>query len=711
MVMLEYEWMHCFFNKQPRYSLHLGRTTSHSFSFALAAVLVGFSSPVVNFDVVNPSTLVSTTKCHRQSSAASMTFDLHEQPQRSASLLGLPSSLRHRIYLHTGVAGRDGNPCTYYLDGSRTRSFGDDPPPANNFAGLLLSCRTIYHETAALLYSANRFVIFVSSHVWSWAPHRGSLAPLHALSPTAVASLTNLKIVLSESSCHRRVGSRSSPNYCCRDGHEDEPWTPRGICANMHGAWHRPPWFHPTMGVEQSSAEEAVQAMLGEWHDAAAYLSSFLGVGRLELSLVCDIAPAHQYALEAARLAIAPLGLFPQLQDCHIRLSDSSDPSLQRLAEGSVLQACGSTPPRYLEPATTTTLALTSLPTELRLRILEYTDLITPWKEVTWSRQERKYQICLPPCLLFEDRECPVDIHYGCRLSRCQLGGSYSFPDFAPSPGCFCRRKHAAFSSTCRCWAPPTNLFLICRLLSRDAEIVFFTGNRFIIHDHHAKWPSDLPAIQFERPIPDSATPATTVTSPDYYPYDRYAASEFLRDVVPARCLAHLRFLELVFPPYVPDGWPRMEHQHPAAHDWRDTGKWMRSKINAPALTIRVVMADFSWTDSSTRASLTWGQGKVILSGYMNILRPLRRLVQGDDGLAGIYLQAAFPWRWTENSKGLIEKHGAQWLVNQEKGVSDEGLRHVYGPDANLDSLPRRGPEPRQSIWRRWYEVMEQGEE
>jgi hypothetical protein len=33
-----------------------------------------------------------------------------------------------------------------------------------NFAGLLRSCRALYVKTTALLYSANRFVIFYSHH-------------------------------------------------------------------------------------------------------------------------------------------------------------------------------------------------------------------------------------------------------------------------------------------------------------------------------------------------------------------------------------------------------------------------------------------------------------------------------------------------------------------------------------------------------------------
>jgi hypothetical protein len=56
-------------------------------------------------------------------------------------------------------------------------------------------------------------------------------------------------------------------------------------------------------------------------------------------------------------------------------------------------------------------------------------------------------------------------------------------------PGGFCRRRHSAFTSTYHYWAPPTDLFLVCRVLRRDARFVFFSGNRFIAHDFYALMP------------------------------------------------------------------------------------------------------------------------------------------------------------------------------------------------------------------------------
>jgi hypothetical protein len=76
----------------------------------------------------------------------------------------------------------------------------------------------------------------------------------------------------------------------------------------------------PVPGSDSVSAKLAAQAILDEWQDAALYLSAHVGVGRLVLSLVCDIDPDHPYALEAARLATTPIAFFPRLEGCHIWL-------------------------------------------------------------------------------------------------------------------------------------------------------------------------------------------------------------------------------------------------------------------------------------------------------------------------------------------------------------------------------------------------------
>jgi hypothetical protein len=374
---------------------------------------------------------------HQQQLLLTMSPDVEVEEQLSRPLLSLvrlPPHIRHRIYLHTGLARFDGHACIYHLDGrkeSRTARSDFDPPQTRKFAGLLLSCRTLYTETAALLYSANRFVIFYS--------HSGSFKPLRALSPTALTSLTSLKIVLNESSCHQPADSYNYPPSCCFS-HERKLADSSYCTSKHHPSVHRRPLLDPTADLDLASAKLATQPILGEWYETATYLSSHVSVGRLDLSLVCDIdSHDQQHSLDVGRLAIAPIALFPRLKDYHIRLDKNWNRPLQRLAEEAVLQACRASP----RPAKTPSPALTTLPPELRHRILEHTDLITPWKEVTLSRQQRGYHIYGPPCTN-PVGGCPPDIHHGCRRIHCNA--YVDMPGVSGRPP-FCRRRHTAFTS------------------------------------------------------------------------------------------------------------------------------------------------------------------------------------------------------------------------------------------------------------------------
>jgi hypothetical protein len=156
-----------------------------------------------------------------------------------------------------------------------------------------------------------------------------------------------------------------------------------------------------------------------------------------------------------------------------------------------------------------------------------------------------------------------------------------------------------------------------------------------------------------------------------------------MRNVVPKHCLAHLRFIELVFPPYAPRHWDSLAHL--AVPDWQSTVDWVRDKINAPALTIRVVMADFREV-SPSRATLTVPQGNRILHGYERILRPLRCLVR-DDALRGVYVQVAFPWRWTDDARVLIEHLGDDGLAKYERVVKGWCESIVYAPYTNVANI------------------------
>ncbi len=295
-----------------------------------------------------------------------------------------------------------------------------------------------------------------------------------------------------------------------------------------------------------------------------------------------------------------------------------------------------------------------------------------------WTRLERGYHHPSRPCSGEFADFCPPSFHYGCQFSEChhQKCISYNYLSYHDSIGCFCRLQHAAFSSTCRCWAPPTPLFLICRTLAEDASFVFFSLNRFVVSDTLV---SLSPFEAFFEPGPgwplDERSRARP--PPSAYPAQRLAASQFLRDVVPVHCLGHLRSLEFVFPPYNDQCWP--QDGHPALLDWVGTINWAKTKLRIPGLTLRLTMAGVGNIPPrfpDDRGHLSQAQGDQVLAGYDRILRPLACL--GEGGLAHFYADFAWPWKWTA---WVDEGHDAawEWITANQDAMNADAERFILG--------------------------------
>lgn len=105
-----------------------------------------------------------------------------------------------------------------------------------------------------------------------------------------------------------------------------------------------------------------------------------------------------------------------------------------------------------------------------------------------------------------EDTQCAAS-HFSCQFRNCHQ---------RLNNGCFCNRYHTAFSTAaiCRCWCPPTSLFLVSKSLRHLAQSVFFSKNRFVIMPTDGVYdiPEELP--------------------------ERLEASVFLRNVVPRDMLS-----------------------------------------------------------------------------------------------------------------------------------------------------------------------------
>ncbi len=579
------------------------------------------------------------------------------------AFLRLPLGIRHRIYHFVGLASWNGSPKTFDLHGGHS---GSDTVCRARFHGLLLACRDIYAEAATLLYSANRFVVRYTDP--------GSLNPLLALTAPALSSLARLKVVLNQASCHHRTQSNHELD-CCRHGSSTLD------CSEPYHS-HQPQLLSSARDTEDdnNNPPRIAQALLGEWHAAASYLSSHTTSRFLELSVVCDIDSGHKMAVDLAKSVLEPLCLFPSLKSCHIRLCQTSDIPLRQAAEDAVLQSCGIAAPYRKPSSSKQKIAFLTLPRELRLRILEFTDLVTPSKEVWWCRSTGIYEWA---DVGGGDSDCLDNNQYpsNCRFLECWYRThAHTLTGDGLHIGCFCRRHHGAFSATCTCWVPPgPALFLVCRTLCEDARLVFFSANRFVVHDLDIFPPDRLRKLRGD------------------YPYERLAASQFLRQVIPTHCIAYLRFLELVFPLYLPETWPQADH--PAVRDWRETVSWLRDVINGPALTLRLVgvgsLHRAPWPNPTIMAT----QGDMIHSAYMGILQALKPLAEGPNGLAKFYADLPYPWHWTdEEQRRRQDEDGQDWSRARKRELKWSAEHQVIGGRYD-NQYSNDKEEPEQSLW------------
>lgn len=473
---------------------------------------------------------------------------------------------------------------------------------------------------------------------------------MRSLRDASLSSLRELKFVLNEASCHHE-----ECRACCEDA--KGAW-PSGASFNLCQVRHAD--FH---AEALRPSDDPAAALFDEWRLTTTYLWSRITPKHLSISLVCDFDPQDGNAPSTAMQAVAPLIDISPLKACHIRLSRTPHRGLEEIARVSVLRALGivnqeDAPSSLSTPAMGANSKLLSLPAEIRFRILEYTDLITPWREVRWSREHKSY---LPTLIHCTGLDCPAYLHGACRFRRCWNGmGRGGFDDPQSRVGCFCRIRHAAFSFNCQCWVPPTDLFLVCRALYRDAQAVFFTGNRFVIHD-------------FKSMAPDS-TPDT-----QHYPNDRFAISEFLRDVVPGDCLHLLRSLEVTFPPYSPTEWPQ-EGSLVLCH-WAETVRFIREKTNLKGLSSRLTMFEAHSIESAkARWYMTGSDVRNVLQAHERILRPMAGL--GEIGLKRFYAHIALPEKyalWFVDDDDDAEEHFTERIVRRERQLKQRAEQLVMG--------------------------------
>jgi len=327
---------------------------------------------------------------------------------------------------------------------------------------LLRVCRPVHDEVFHIMYSENKFVLLLDGKI--------------TVSPKAVRKMVSLCVRLNTCSCVR--------NHACVNPRA-KTWAgdrtaDKNRCPDCHVQCRR--------GSDSPLSEQSITDMdkIYCWQEICKLLETNLG-SHMRLNIIGDCSN-----IVMARQVVQPMERFPKLAECAIRLGQSRDSALLRLAESTVLKLTDRTTASPRSP-----FRFTELPRELRRQILGHTDLVASFI-LQWNGDG--YQ-CKPERRLrpFEDG------HIRCCM-RCSDA----------LEACCCLINHAAFSSSqCVCWRFPAALFTVSKEFNQDATELFYSANRFLIWEF-------LP--------------------PEHNQFDRSEALLLLRRM-PACALKHLRWL------------------------------------------------------------------------------------------------------------------------------------------------------------------------
>lgn len=575
------------------------------------------------------------------------------------NLLDLPFHIRRRIYIAVGlVSSAEIDILSLHLCFSRTAdfSFCSTPVWQTTFAelrsslNLFLVSRAIHTETSLLFFSSNRF---------HFRPSRDNARPSFRLLCSFMQSAHGQL-------CSLVVNLNSSQSACTC-----ETWTWSGGVQK--------PSATSTQALDQSISADT--EFIKEWLMATSELGPLVPSGRLELSLVCDSA-----SVETAALVASSLKHFPTLSQCHLRLCQEPHAEIQQIAREAALLATGqlSTAPRAAH------FPMMDLPTELRLHILSYTDLVTPLRELQWD-PNHKYHLefrhqqcrkvlewygCLQKCPGLQDwvpddwadfripGRCRIPrdkglFHHSCKFRDCWMQ--------LDKGDCFCRRYHASYSTalaTCACWSPPIALLLVCRQFSQEALQVFFAWNRIIV----------LPCGGLTQDEPPASSPPV-----------RFTASTFLRSGLAVESLKHLRLLDVVFPPI--DHGPQDSSFTLAFTDWMETLEWARSKLDLSRLTIRCEITDYFLEEHvpEYRRRLELSRYVEILKSYSAMCHSFKLLHQGmqpgistaesSPRLRSLFIHLADPLFWKAKAAT------STWRENQARKWRQRQLEEKFEQD------------------------------
>ena len=292
------------------------------------------------------------------------------------------------------------------------------------------------------------------------------------------------------------------------------------------------------------------------------------------------------------------------LKDLEIRLHPERDEIISAFARNMVMKILGHKT-RPTEP-----FRFFDLPLELRREVLQYTNLVTPLRQVQWSQKLGFHLEFADDWENDNDPEAVAEqvwqeVEYSFRFRHCQrLRDSQVVV--------ICARFSGGYSSRCNCWTPPVSLMLTSRRMYEEAVSIFYSENRILVNCEH-------PYSCFSPRPPDVRQP-------------RLAISQFITSYTAV--IRYIRQLEILMPWFDSDCLPC--RSDPFYHDWQVAVSLLEAHANLLELRLIICMAlspppyeafiISNWEQFEKDRAESKGNMEVMLKTHNTLLQPLQQL-------------------------------------------------------------------------------------
>jgi len=342
--------------------------------------------------------------------------------------LELPYTIRLRIYHEAGLLSGKTIHMNFWAIRKRPKSYPSafDHDYGSSLLplplGLFAVCRTVHEEVTEILYGENRFAI-----------DRRARLGLRALARFTQSTLSKIRFLVIN------INLASCVDICC--GHRERKCG-NGYVRCYHSLSHDELLNHTI---------QSDQTTISQWQRICALFSRSFLPSQLALYITCDCED-----FQTAEMITGPLLTLPVLRDSALRLGRDFNEALQGLARRTVLQLTDYSAPGLAQP-----FRFLSLPKEIQLKILTYTDLANNL-EITCNSNNMAFN------------------------TACPTGGTAAA---LPDPDtellkCFCSSGHSAFNFHChhsKTLGFPSAFFLVSRQFRDAATEIFYGQNAFVV--------------------------------------------------------------------------------------------------------------------------------------------------------------------------------------------------------------------------------------